>query len=172
MLSMLGKNSGRWHLEIFFLIFFQKIEFNISCKLSPQETICMKCKTLVFGKLRKIITYLLSAEFECYMLILFVDFPEIAGNQTCLWYIIGSHHEKRSLRAYADSEGPDQPAQPQPHSLIRTISVYLQNHWILQNVWIESKGTHDILCMCRMMWFCLFCTCLNALFLFDAACMI
>ena len=37
MLSMLGKNS-------------QKAEFDISCKLSPQETICMKCQILLYGE--------------------------------------------------------------------------------------------------------------------------
>ena len=30
--------------------FFQKIGFDISCKLSPQETICMKCQILFSGK--------------------------------------------------------------------------------------------------------------------------
>ena len=39
-LSMLGKISRR-HFEAF----SQKIGFGISCKLAPQETICMKCQT-------------------------------------------------------------------------------------------------------------------------------
>ena len=34
--SMLGQDS-----EVFFL-FFQKIRFDISCKLSPQETVCLQ----------------------------------------------------------------------------------------------------------------------------------
>ena len=40
--SILGKNYSRRHFEIF-LFFPQKIEFDISCNLSPFETICMKC---------------------------------------------------------------------------------------------------------------------------------
>ena len=47
------------------------------------------------------------------------------------------------LRACAESKGPDQPACL--HSLIRAFTVLHQNHWILQNVWIESKGPDDTL---------------------------
>ena len=46
-------------------------------------------------------------------------------------------HAKTCLRAYADSEGPDQPAHS--HSLIRAFVVRKQNHWLLQNVSMESK---------------------------------
>ena len=38
-----------WH----FSYFSQKTEFDISCKLSPLETICMKCQILFSGKNRK-----------------------------------------------------------------------------------------------------------------------
>ena len=38
-------------------------------------------------------------------------------------------HAKMSLRAYANSEGPDQPAHPR--SLIRAFATRKQNHWIL-----------------------------------------
>ena len=31
-----------------FFLFFQKTGFDISCKLSPMETICMKCQILIF----------------------------------------------------------------------------------------------------------------------------
>ena len=54
------------------------------------------------------------------------------------------------LRSYADSEGPDQPAHPR--SLIRAFTVRLQNHWIQQNIWMESKDTNDTLRMRRMIW--------------------
>ena len=47
----------------------------------------------------------------------------------------------------ADREGPDQPAHP--YSLIRTFTVHLQNHWILQYVWLKSNGPDDTLHMCR-----------------------
>ena len=37
----------RRHFEIFFP---QKIGFDISCKLSPQETVCVKCQNQFWGK--------------------------------------------------------------------------------------------------------------------------
>ena len=43
--------------------------------------------------------------------------------------LIGPRHEKTCLRAYADSEGPDQPAHPR--NLIRASTVRYQNQWIL-----------------------------------------
>ena len=38
-----------------------KYMFDISCKLSPMETICMKCKTLFSGKNKKKYFYISSA---------------------------------------------------------------------------------------------------------------
>ena len=49
MLSTLGKIFSRRHTEIFFL-FFPEMGFAISCKLSPLETVCMKCQILFSGK--------------------------------------------------------------------------------------------------------------------------
>ena len=46
---MLGKNLSRQHFEIFLYI-SQKIGFDSSCKLSPKETICMKCQILFSRK--------------------------------------------------------------------------------------------------------------------------
>ena len=43
---MLWANSATNKLMIFFLFFSQKIGFDISSKLSPKETICMKCQSL------------------------------------------------------------------------------------------------------------------------------
>ena len=42
--------------------FSQKTGFDISCKLSPLETICMKCQMLFSGKNKKNIFSLSSAE--------------------------------------------------------------------------------------------------------------
>ena len=42
------------------------------------------------------------------------------------------HAMQKRVQAYADSEGPDQPAHPR--SLIRAFGVRQQNHWILQNI--------------------------------------
>ena len=47
----LGQFS-RWQIGDIFLI-FQKTGFCISCKLSPWETICMKCQILFSGKNKK-----------------------------------------------------------------------------------------------------------------------
>ena len=51
MLSMLEKKISRLHFETFF--FSKKIDFGISCKLSPKETICMKCQSLYSMKNKK-----------------------------------------------------------------------------------------------------------------------
>ena len=63
-LSMLGRNFSRQYYEIFFLFlfFFQKTGFDISCKLSPLETICMKYQSLFSRKNMKNIFTLSSAE--------------------------------------------------------------------------------------------------------------
>ena len=64
-LSTLGKIFSRQHFEIFFKFFpksriwhFMKIVskagFDMSWKLSPLETIFMKCQILLSGKIRKI----------------------------------------------------------------------------------------------------------------------
>ena len=57
------KNSADKIFKIFFL-FFPETGFDISCKLSPQETICMKCQSLFSGKKnKKNIINLLSAVY-------------------------------------------------------------------------------------------------------------
>ena len=50
--SMQNKISSRRHIEIVFL-FSQKTGFDVSCKLSPVETICMKCQILFYLKNKK-----------------------------------------------------------------------------------------------------------------------
>ena len=63
MLSILGKNFSRRLKNIFFL-FSQKTSFDILCKLSPVETICMEYQILFSGKKKKINKINLStAEF-------------------------------------------------------------------------------------------------------------
>ena len=49
----------------YFSYFFQQNVFYFSCKLSPQETIFMKCQRLFSGENQKNIISLLSAEFVC-----------------------------------------------------------------------------------------------------------
>ena len=64
---MLVKILNRCLFEIFFLIFsyfFQKIGFDNSCKLSPEETIfCMNCQILFSGENKKNIISLSSDKF-------------------------------------------------------------------------------------------------------------
>ena len=47
----------------YFFYFSQKTGFDISCKLSPVETICMKYQILFSGKYKKNINNLLLAEY-------------------------------------------------------------------------------------------------------------
>ena len=42
---------------------FQKIGFDFSCKLSPKETVCMKCQSVFSGKNKKNFITLSSAEY-------------------------------------------------------------------------------------------------------------
>ena len=48
--------------EIFFFLFFRKIRLDISCKLSPLETVHMKCQIQFYGKNKKTLIDLSSAE--------------------------------------------------------------------------------------------------------------
>ena len=60
-----GLNVGfvvRWLLLKYFAYFSQKIGFDIACKLSSMETICLHCQVLFSGK-NKNITDLSFAEF-------------------------------------------------------------------------------------------------------------
>ena len=52
--TALWANSADDKLMIFFLFFTIKQVLTFVCKLSPMETICMKCQTLFSGKIRKI----------------------------------------------------------------------------------------------------------------------
>ena len=52
-----------------FTYFFQEIGFDISCKLSPLETICMKCQSLFSGEKKKNILSLLSIDYPQRMVI-------------------------------------------------------------------------------------------------------
>ena len=62
MLSTVGKIFSRQHFEIFYNS-SQETGFNISCKLPPLETICMKCQILFSGKKKKNAINLSSAKF-------------------------------------------------------------------------------------------------------------
>ena len=56
-------NNSADNILIYCTYLSQKIGFDIPCKLSPKETVCMKCQSLVSEKNKKNITNLLSAEF-------------------------------------------------------------------------------------------------------------
>ena len=56
MTDLLSKNLACWvkiSADNNLKYFSKKIGFDISCKLSPQETICMKCQSLFSGKNKK-----------------------------------------------------------------------------------------------------------------------
>ena len=53
MFTILSANSADEELIMFFSYFFKKIGFEISCKLTPKESICMKCQSLFSGKYKK-----------------------------------------------------------------------------------------------------------------------
>ena len=56
--STLGKISADDKLKYFFLVFSQKMGFDISCKLSPMETICV-VKSFFSGKNKKICQFVI-----------------------------------------------------------------------------------------------------------------
>ena len=58
----MGKFSRRQTDEFFF--FLQKIGFDISCKLSPKEIVCMKCQRLLSGKNEKYISKCRLLKFQ------------------------------------------------------------------------------------------------------------
>ena len=60
--NTLGKIFIRRQID-FLYFFFQKTGFDISCKLSPLETICMECQILFPEKNKKNIINFLSANF-------------------------------------------------------------------------------------------------------------
>ena len=91
---MLGKIFSRRHFEIF-SYFPKKIGFDVSCRLSPMEIICMECQILFSGgKLRKrksIICRMLNLPRACTLLI---EKPSIlrplVGHKLCdLWVFLG-----------------------------------------------------------------------------------
>ena len=59
-LSTLGKIYRKRYIEFF--LFPQKTEFDMSCQLSPIETLCLKCQILFSGRNKKNIIILSSAK--------------------------------------------------------------------------------------------------------------
>ena len=76
----------------YFSYFSQKIKYDISCKLSPKETICMKCQILFSGKNKKNIS-------KCCMLKFFTQHAK-----RC----VGLYYENVPNWAFFDSNDPDQ----------------------------------------------------------------
>ena len=58
---MVGKNSADDILK-YLSDFIQKTGFDISCKLSPMETMCMKCQNIISRKYEKYTINWSSAE--------------------------------------------------------------------------------------------------------------
>ena len=72
----------------YFSYFSWKIGFDISCKLSPKETICMKCQILFSGKNKKHIINLSFAAFAQGV----VKLNLLNGRETCNRNILKSIH--------------------------------------------------------------------------------
>ena len=51
--SLSANSEDDKFIVLFFSYFSQKTGFDISCKLSPLETICMNCQSLFSGKNKK-----------------------------------------------------------------------------------------------------------------------
>ena len=89
----------------------------------------------------------------------------ISARRACscaLAQLYASRFAKTGHQAIADRKGPDQTAHPR--SLIRAFTVHKRNHWILQNVSMESKCPDETLPVCRVMWICILCACSKAYF--------
>ena len=59
------KKNLTFHANCLPTYFFKKIGFDSTCKLSPEETICMKCQILFSGKNKIKYNYLLRRQFMC-----------------------------------------------------------------------------------------------------------
>ena len=77
-------NSADNKLKYFFSYFSQKTGFDISCKLSLLETVCMKCQTLFPGKKKKKKknSSMLSAKN-------FIQSAKLKGTWTTIWVLVG-----------------------------------------------------------------------------------
>ena len=64
----------------YFSYFSQKTDFDISCKLSPMETICIKYQNLFSGKNKKNITNLYSAELAKRGVALYMEYRLVADD--------------------------------------------------------------------------------------------
>ena len=145
--SMLLADSADDKLMTFFLILCVKIGFDILCKLSPKETICMKCQILFSRKNKKNIS-------KCHLL-LFVPsmwsikatshprHMDIAVNVLCMW-VLNSHvfmAHQCTLGAAICHQVPPCPLHTQP----RTLGVWIR----YTNVWkfSQTKIWTHILCL-------------------------
>ena len=66
----LSKQDLTFHANCLLTYFSKKIRFDISCKLSPQETICIKCQMLFSGKNYKNIS-------KCHLLKFLPSMPSV-----------------------------------------------------------------------------------------------
>ena len=99
---------------------------------------------------------------------------EISHSRHMAWYSTQSHynwHQADQFQLYffnAEHQVKGQLIQ----FLKSFLCLHMQNHWILKNVWMQSKGLDDTLRMLGliwmhrlgMSWICAFCTCLKANF--------
>ena len=131
-LSTLDKSFSRWHFEIFLFSYFsQETRLDISCQLSPLETIWMKYQILFSVQNKKNIINLLSAEFAPTVVKVMVPGKTVADNSQILYnYFPGNG----SSRLYTESKRPNQLAHP------HILSLEIMHHMTHFNPY-HSQGT-------------------------------
>ena len=82
----------QWMTNWYFSYFSQKTGFDISCKLSPKETICMKCQTLFSGENKKNISKCRLLKFVPSMLSIEVFYAIFL--KKCMTFLWGKSEQK------------------------------------------------------------------------------
>ena len=164
----LGKFNRRQINDIF-LIFPRKIDFDISCKSSPKETICKKCQSLFSWKIRKNVS-------KCHLLKFFPVCLALKSNHTCQltaicyqrlctllfflskcmvtfsFFFIKAHkpqRQKKYLQYDAPSKDSDQPARPPNLNRIFSLGTF----WIAKYATFphaDNEDSDQTVQMCRL----------------------
>ena len=78
------------------------------------------------------------------------SYLQLQGRTSTKRYYMSAAKGKYAFGSCANSKGPDQNVQI--HSLTGAFTIHSQNQWLLQNVWMESKGPDVTLHVCRIIW--------------------
>ena len=111
----------------YFSYFSQKTAFDISCKLSPMETICMKCQILFSGKNKKNISL-------CRLLKIL---PSVA-TEHITWHMVPSFLYDRTKSAQSGTPLPWNPSWSTDNFLKRWPDLKLNKPQSLE--WVRAKS--------------------------------